>query len=76
MAFQRTNLEIQETTETTNVVTPKNGFGLENSPNAYIISVHVQNMMATMGEQYVRDVITELFLKEVKPTKKRKVANG
>lgn len=46
----------------TNLVQPKREFGLESSPDAYIISVHIRNMMATMGEEYVRAIITELFL--------------
>ena len=60
----------------TNLVQPKREFGLESSPDAYIISVHIRNMMATMGEEYVRAIITELFLTTSKPQKQQTTATG
>lgn len=57
--------------EKTNVVkSTKREFGLELSPDAYVISIHVRNMMATYGPEYVRDVLVELFLKPSKPSTK------
>lgn len=52
-------------------------FLLTNKPIVYIISVHIHNMMATYGEEYVRSVIKELFLTEQPKRKNQKiVANG
>lgn len=64
----------KQETQNSKLVKPKREFGLESSPDAYIISVHVQNMMATFGEEYVRSILKELFLT---PAKKRsnKAAN-
>jgi hypothetical protein len=66
----------QKPEQKSNLVKPKREFGLENSPDAYIISVHVQNMMATFGEEYVRSILKELFLTPAaKPRKSKKVGN-
>ena len=62
--------------ETNKVVTPKQEFGLESNPHAYIISVHIRNMMATYGEQYVRDVLKELFLTPAKQKAPKKAVKS
>ena len=49
------------------LIKSKREFGLESSPDAYVISIHVRNMMATYGEEYVRSILKELFLTEQKP---------
>jgi hypothetical protein len=48
-------------------------FALSKSPDAYIISVHIRNMMATYGEEQVRSVLA-LFLP--KASNKSKKASG
>lgn len=50
-------------------------FKLSNSPHAYIISVHIRNLMYTYGEEYVREVMRTLFLAE-DSNKKAKKASG
>lgn len=55
----------------------KREFALANEPQAYVISVHIRNMMATYGEEYVRSVMKELFLTEQpKRRTKKTVVNG
>lgn len=55
----------------------KREFELANKPQAYVISVHIRNMMATYGEEYVRSVMKELFLTEQpKRRTKKTVVNG
>jgi hypothetical protein len=55
------------------VIQSQDRFALSDSPDAYVISLHIRNMMATFGEEYVRDVIRTLFLGEesVKTTRKK-----
>lgn len=36
-------------------------FALFNEPQAYTISLHINNMIASLGEDYVKSVIWELF---------------
>lgn len=53
-------------------------FSLSKEPDAYIISVHIQNLMATYGEVYVKEMIKDLFFTErktVNKNKKDKVSN-
>jgi len=55
----------------------KREFSLEAAPDAYIICVHMRNMMATMGEQFVREVILELFFNpELKKGNLKTANNG
>lgn len=56
------------------VIKSQEKFGLNESPDAYVISVHIQNMMATFGEERTRSIIQELFLTKV--PKKTKKASG
>lgn len=57
------------------VIQAQEKFKLSDSPDAYVISVHIQNMMATFGEERTRSIIKELFLTEA-PKKQRKQASG
>jgi hypothetical protein len=50
--------------ELNNLIDASDRFGSNTSPDAYRISMHIRNMMIAYGEDYVRDVITELFLKQ------------
>ena len=54
-----------------NVIQAQDKFHLSESPDAYVISVHIQNMMASFGEERVRSIIKELFLTKA-PKKTRK----
>ena len=55
-----------------NVIQAQEKFHLSESPDAYVISVHIRNMMAAYGEERVRSIIKELFLTET-PKKAKKV---
>lgn len=44
----------------------------DENPVDYMISVHMQNMYATYGEDKVRNTLKELFGLEFKPAKKRR----
>lgn len=70
--------QITPTAEKTNVIQPKVEFGLEHSPDAYVISVHMRNMMATYGDKFVLSVVAELFLKQAatKRGKTQQTATG
>lgn len=46
-------------------------FALMDSPDAYVVSVHMRNMMATYGEARVKDIVKELFLQEARKTKRK-----
>lgn len=48
----------------------------KNSPNTYLISVHMQNMMATFGSKETLETIKELFFSEGKKRKNNKKAVG
>jgi hypothetical protein len=50
--------------ELNNLIDASDRFGSNTSPDAYRISIHVKNMIITYGEDYVKDVITKLFLKQ------------
>lgn len=39
-------------------------FKLSNSPQSYIISMYIRNLMCTYGEEYVREIMRILFLSE------------
>lgn len=43
----------------------------ESTPPDVAISLHIQNMFATYGEQKVRKALKELFGMEYKPSKKK-----
>lgn len=47
-------------------------FKLSEKVDAYIISLHVRNLMATYGEQEVREIIKVLFLEDQKTKKQKK----
>lgn len=50
----------------------KSQFKLDEKVDAYIISLHVRNLMATYGEQEVREIIKVLFLEDKKQGNKTK----
>lgn len=54
-----------------NVIKTKKKFRLEEAPVAFVVSVHIRNMMATYGEKAVKEVFSELFLNK---TEKKKEA--
>lgn len=61
-----------KTAKQTNQVTEtKMRFKLSDNPTAYIVSVHVRNLMATYGEKSVRGIIKELFLDEAQKSNKK-----
>lgn len=51
----------------------KKKFALSENPVDYILSVHVRNLMATYGEEKVRQSMKDLFLTETKKNKKQAV---
>jgi hypothetical protein len=69
-AFMKNNKQ-----EEGKVIQAQDKFNLSDSPDAYIISVHIQNMMASFGEERTRSIIKELFLTEA-PRKTKKKASG
>jgi hypothetical protein len=44
-----------------NLIKAQDRFGFKHDPDAYIISVHIRNMMATFGEERTLFMIKELF---------------
>jgi len=44
--------------------TIKREFALKNNPTAYIISVHMRNIMATYGAELTKNIVSELFLNQ------------
>jgi hypothetical protein len=55
-------------------MTPNKAFKLVDKHDAYVVSLHIRNLMATYGEQEVREMFKVLFLVEQKKTKQRKGA--
>jgi len=58
----------------TNTIDAREKFNLSESPEAYIISLHIGNMIATYGEKQVLEIIRELFLAEQPGKRTRKPA--
>ena len=44
-------------------INDKSRFALDDSPGAYVISVHINNLIATYGEKNVLSIIKELYMK-------------
>jgi hypothetical protein len=51
-------------------------FGFKHDPDAYIISVHIQNMMATFGEERTLFMIKELFFTDAHKNNNKKKVSG
>lgn len=51
-------------------------FALNDSPDAYVIGLHMRNMMSVYGEERVLSIIKELFLAEQPKNRTRKTAVG
>lgn len=54
-------------------INDKSRFALDDSPDAYVISLHINNLIATYGEKNVLGTIKELFLREELKKNKKKV---
>jgi hypothetical protein len=59
-----------------NLIKAHDRFGFRHDPDAYIISVHIQNMMATFGEERTLFMIKELFFTDAHKNNNKKKASG
>lgn len=53
---------------------PNNKFQLTDKVDAYVVSLHIRNLMNTYGKENVQEIIKVLFLEDQKKTKQRKGA--
>ena len=51
-------------------------FPLENDPIDFQLSVHFGNLIATYGEEVVKEFFKEIYQVSVKPKKQKKVSNS